>query len=128
MERMPESIEIISGKIYNIVRKYKIDPSELDSNGAIFYMNGNDGTDFDWKCNDRLCEFMVFHKNEMGFIKCLVDRNSKMTMYVFPHGELHPVETIECSCGFSARDLKDTMIRVADDKHLWDKSIYELFN
>ena len=58
-------------QIVNIIdeirEEYPIIGNELD--GKIYYMNGNDGTDFDWKCNERICEFMVFHENEMGYIK-----------------------------------------------------------
>lgn len=48
----------------------------LDTNGAIHYMNGNDGTPFDWNCNNRLCEFILFHKNGIGFIKAYVDSDN----------------------------------------------------
>ena len=49
----------------------------LDANGAIHYMNGNDSTPFDWNCNNRLCEFFIFHKNGVGFIKANVNSNNK---------------------------------------------------
>lgn len=34
----------------------------LYGNGAIYYMNGNDGTAFDWEANDRCCEFYMFYR------------------------------------------------------------------
>ena len=61
-------------RIFKVARSMcpNITDDMLDSNGAIYYMNGNDSTPFDWNCNNRLCEFYVFHKNEIGFIKAFV--------------------------------------------------------
>lgn len=46
----------------------------------IYYMNGNDGTDFDWECNDRTCEFIVFYEEEpkLGHIKAYVTKEGKI--------------------------------------------------
>ncbi len=127
MKQRPKEIEIISKKINEVLKKYNINPSDLDCNGAIYYANGNDGTDFDWECNDRLCEFMVYHKNEMGCVKVLVDKDNTMDIYVYPNGEMKPKENIVCDCGFSARHLKDTMMSVADNQGKWDRTIEDLF-
>lgn len=45
---------------------------------CIMYMNGNDGTGFDWAYNSRTCEFMIFFDEEKcgisyGFIKADVN-------------------------------------------------------
>ena len=32
-----------------------------DTTEFIFYMNGNDGTPFDYSANDMLCEFMIYY-------------------------------------------------------------------
>ena len=52
-------------RIFKVARKMypSITDDMLCNNGAIYYMNGNDSTEFDWNMNDRLCEFFVFHKN-----------------------------------------------------------------
>ena len=63
--------------INEIRNEYPIIGNELD--GKIYYMNGNDGTDFDWKCNGRTCEFMVFNDNEMGYIKLDINKSSGCT-------------------------------------------------
>ncbi len=39
----------------------EITDSMLIENGTIFYMNGNDGTNFDFDMNDRTCEFVNMH-------------------------------------------------------------------
>ena len=66
--------------INEIRNEYPIIGNELD--GKIYYMNGNDGTDFDWNCNGRTCEFMVFHENEMGYIKLDINKEDvKITVF-----------------------------------------------
>lgn len=48
--------------IDEIILKEKIDRKDLLDDGAVFYYNGNDLTDFDYKENGRTCEFYVFNK------------------------------------------------------------------
>ena len=78
--------------INEIRNEYPIIGNELD--GKIYYMNGNDGTDFDWNCNGRTCEFMVFHENEMGYITLMVYNDNFMTIYVYADGGMKPTDTI----------------------------------
>lgn len=111
---------------FNEIREgYKnITDEELDSNGAIYYMNGNDGTDFDWDYNDRLCEFFIFHKNEKGFIKLLVNRDDTMDAYVYPDGEMSPSEVCKKKlCNGEASFLKKIFLYGADYKNIYDEHI-----
>lgn len=64
----------------------EIKDNTLDSNGAIFYMNGNDGTKFDWKMNDMLCEFCTYHNDHYMFTKLMIFKDGKAVMYVFKRG------------------------------------------
>ena len=79
-------------RIFKVARKMcpNITNDMLYNNGAIYYMNGNDGTEFDWNMNNRLCEFLVFHKNEMGFIKAFVNMDNSIDMYIFEDGGMKP--------------------------------------
>lgn len=99
----------------------------LDSNGSIYYMNGNDGTSFDWNANDRLCEFYVFHKNEMGFIKALVNRNNIINIYVYEDGGMKPTyqftEEIE---NLDTKSFATLMDNIADREFIYDRPIDEL--
>ena len=36
----------------------------FEENGAIYYMNGKNGTEFDWFVNERLSDFFVFYNDE----------------------------------------------------------------
>ena len=69
-------------RIFKVARNMcpNVTDEMLYTNGAIHYMNGNDSTPFDWNCNNRLCEFFIFHKNEMGFIKAFVNSDNTIDM------------------------------------------------
>lgn len=97
----------------------------LDTNGAIHYMNGNDGTDFDWDVNDRLCEFYVFHKNEYGFIKVLVSKNGEMSAYVYLDNGFASAIEVEPRYLYAddVEDLCKVLYRNADCKSIWDEPI-----
>lgn len=116
-------------RIFKVARSMcpSITDDMLDSNGAIHYMNGNDGTRFDWNCNDRLCEFYVFHKNEMGFIKALVNRDNVINVIIYEDGGMSPTykfsEEME---KLKASSFAKVMNHIADKEKLWDKPIYEL--
>ena len=95
MTRGQHIIEKIKTVFADIREKYPlITDEDLCSKGAIFYMNGNDGTAFDWGVNGRCCEFYMYHENEIGFIKLCVNVGDTYTAYVFPNGEMKAVETI----------------------------------
>lgn len=43
--------------------------SDLENDGAIFYMNAQNGTEFDWFISDRFPFFMVFYQELSQLIK-----------------------------------------------------------
>ena len=70
--------------INKVKEKYNISNDMLLENGSIYYMNGNDGTAFDWDCNDNTCEFMCFYKTtDLGCIKVYVTVWGQIKGYVF---------------------------------------------
>ena len=62
MHRIITQIETI---IKDNIRKYlpDVQASELEENGTVYYMNGKNGTEFDWFVNERLSSFMVFYND-----------------------------------------------------------------
>lgn len=36
----------------------------LENNGAVYYMNGKDGTEFDWYINEKFPPFIVFYNDK----------------------------------------------------------------
>lgn len=117
-------------QIVNIVdeirEEYPIIGNELD--GKIYYMNGNDGTDFDWNVNERTCEFMVFHENEMGYIKLCVNKDNSIDVYVYADGGMHPTAEIETWYEKNPLELANFLYRTFDKNGLWDESIEEFIN
>ena len=55
----------------------EVTPQQLEQDGAVFYMNSQNGTEFDWYVNDRLPSFMVFYndKANLGAVKLHLNRN-----------------------------------------------------
>lgn len=112
--------------VNDIRKEYPVIGNELD--GKIYYMNGNDGTDFDWKYNERVCEFMVFHENEMGYIKILVFNDNNVTIYVYADGGMHPTAEIETWYEKNPLELANFLYRTFDKNKLWDEPIEEFIN
>ena len=112
--------------IDKLIAENNIERSHLLMHGAVHYMNGNDGTDFDYSCNGRACEFYVFYKNEDGAIKVLV-RESEMVAYIYP--EENPFggdykKVVEKS-PFDLYELCCYLQGSRDDKGIWDKPILQ---
>ena len=116
-------------RIFNVARSMcpNITDDMLDSDGAIYYMNGNDSTPFDWNCNNRLCEFYVYHKNEIGFIKVFVNSDNTIDVYIYEDAGMRPTyKFTEEMENLKASSFANLMNYIADDNNLWDKPIDEL--
>ena len=101
----------------------------LIENGTVFYMNGNDGTGFDFSMNDRTCELMSFYKSSnYGFFKIFVTRSRLIDGYAYleeGHGEaihLEPKNVGEKEAKEFARALQ----LYADNLKKWDCNIEEI--
>lgn len=125
---MNKELLTVIGYIETQIKKHypTITNEELCDNGAIYYMNGNDGTDFDWDCNNRVCEFMKFYKStEYGLIKIFVSRKGKIDGYLYKEEgkgkaiELEPIYITESQ----ARAFKKYLMETYDNKGLWDSIV-----
>ena len=124
-----KAIKEIRNKIKEIMNSYidKYDVrGKLDSNGAIFYRNGNDGTDFDWKVNGRTCEFFTFfgEKPKMGFCKITVECDGYIRIWVYLNGERESAEQKEVFIGEDKAKLFAVYLYFnADNRGIWDETI-----
>ena len=114
--------------IDNVREKYpQVTDEMLCGEGVVYYMNGNDGTEFDWNWNDRCCEFFQFYKEtELGFIKVYVNSDDTLSGYVWldnGYGEaIHlPEERLKNG---DALYLASLLYQEADGKGIWDEDIY----
>ena len=116
--------EIIKERFEALKEKYGLHNEELVGEGAVYYMNGNDGTDFDWQANDRVCEFMTFYKDtEMGALRVLYGKDGSETVFFYRSGEFEPEEREEKEAPFDTAELAAYMYGSFDQKGIWDKPI-----
>lgn len=107
----------------------EITDSMLIENGTIFYMNGNDGTNFDFDMNDRTCEFMSFYKSSnYGFFKVYVTRSGLIDGYAYleeGHGEAIRLEPKHVGAE-EAKEFARALQMYADNLKKWDCNIEEI--
>lgn len=110
--------------IEGIIDYEGIDRSKLLDGGAIYYMNGNDGTSFDYGCNNMTCEFYVFWKSEAGAIK-LNQRGDSLIAYIYPEDDPFggKYKKVEEESPFELRDLCRHLQGTFDDRNIWDRKI-----
>jgi len=105
-----------------------VKPEELEGNGAVFYMNGKNGTAFDWYVNEHLPYFYVFYNDQknLGAAKLALYHDGTVALYLFDdHGEKF-IQDIYTSSDVSEDDLFRFAVVLkneADDKRIWDADI-----
>lgn len=108
-----------------------ITDEDLDSGGAIFYMNGNDGTEFDWIVNSMTSEFFIFFNPERGgrgFIKINVFATDEMRVCVYPDGGAEPAEYYSVPIGpGEAAGIVRFLYEAADMNGHFDKPVYVFY-
>ena len=68
----------------SLMNENNLTKEDMVDDGAIYYRNGNDGTDFDWQCNNRTCEFTMFYKStELGFAKLYLTDEGYLEGYMW---------------------------------------------
>ena len=70
MHRIINDIQII---IENAMKENlpEVSSDVLEENGKVYYMNGKNGTEFDWFVNNHLPTFMVFYNDEKNLESAL---------------------------------------------------------
>lgn len=81
------------------LEKYVSDilPDDLEDRGAIFYMNGKNGTEFDWYVNDKVSDFMIFYndKDNLGAVKATIYNNGELLIYVYGEQGKNVVQRVQ---------------------------------
>lgn len=109
----------------------------------IVYMNGNDGTTFDWLCNSRTCEFFVFYEGESawGYLKVFVTNGGFITGYIWDSERGHCEATMleakllyegsdKCNAYYYAEKeafaFKKYLCNKYDYKRIWDAVVAKI--
>lgn len=123
-----EGSNIYLKKVSDYIRKMRrkatgVSNDMLANDGAIFYMNGSAGTDFDWHVNGHLCSFIIKYKSGKTFMNIQITNDNHI------HGTINivdekpytinlPTRTFEDAEGF-----KDWLMSNCDQKNLYDQQI-----
>ncbi|MEY8389771.1 DUF2185 domain-containing protein [Lachnospiraceae bacterium 45-W7] len=102
--------------------------SDLEDQGAVFYMNGKDGTEFDWYVNDKLPPFMTFYndKDNLGAIKLLLYCDGETAVYIYDEKGKTQIKEIHTYLDVSEADILELAVILkneADDQHIWGADI-----
>ena len=106
----------------------EVKPTDLEENGKVYYMNGKNGTEFEWYVNEHLPCFMVFYNDEqnMGVAKLSVYTDGGVELYLYGDHGNELVKEISTSIETSENDLFNLAVvlkKEADDARFWDGSI-----
>lgn len=121
----------ISKHIKNNLERFlpEIKLSDLEENGKIYYMNGDDGTIFDWELNERLCEFMMFYddKTNLGAVKTLVYADGEIVTYLYKNKTNSPFKEIKDNITKEeVFELAISLYESADKLGIFDKAIEDM--
>lgn len=105
-----------------------VKPSELENDGAIYYMNGKDGTEFDWYVNDKLPPFMVFYNDEanLGAMKLLLYNDGAVALYIYDEKGKNLMKEVNTYLDVKETELLELAVILkneADDNNIWGADI-----
>lgn len=118
--------EVIESNIELYLPHVKV--SDLENDGEIYYMNGKNGTEFDWYVNDKLPPFMVFYNDEanLGAIKLLLYNNGEIIVYIYDEKGEKLVKEVNAYLDVNETDILELAVILrneADDNNIWGASI-----
>ena len=127
---MHKALTEIKEMITKSIQEYLPDVSggELEENGKVFYMNGKNGTEFDWYVNEHLSNFMVFYNDEknLGAVKLTLATDGKIAIYVYGDKGNTLVQEIETSLNMTEQEVLALAVlleKTADSKRIFDEGI-----
>lgn len=127
---MDKILEQIKKVINNSIKEYmpEVKPENLEENGAIYYMNAKNGTEWDYYVNEHLSYFMVFYndKENLGAAKLNLYPDGYYTLYLYNKKGKNLLKTIDSKIDAVENDVLKfaTLLKVQmDDKDNWDANI-----
>ena len=108
-----------------------VTPNDLEGSGQLFYMNGRNGTEFEWFVNEHLPAFMVFYDDEanLGAVKVLVYDDGTLLAYFYSDQGTTLAGEARASLDADEGELLNLAVALrtnADDKRVWDAPVTEI--
>lgn len=105
--------------------------SDLEENGAVYYMNSKDGTEFEWYVNGKLPPFMMFYddKDKMGAVKLMLYRDGAVQVFIYNNAGKNMCKEVHTSIKYGEKELLDLAVLLryqAEDSGKWDANIESL--
>lgn len=106
----------------------EVSMSDLEDNGAVYYMNGKNGTEFDWYVNEKVSDFMMFYNDEdnMGAVKATLYNDGGLLIYVYGQQGKAVPQKIDSYLDVTEEEVFALAVLLrneADDKCIWDADI-----
>lgn len=123
---LDEIVKIINDNIKEFLPDVK--KEDLEENGAIYYMNGKNGTEWDYYVNEHLSPFMVFYntKDKLGAVKLSIYPDGYGTIYLYNDNGKNVCKTKNIKINTTKEELLKfaTLLKIQmDDKSIWDSNI-----
>ena len=127
---MNKALSEIKEMINKSINEYlpDVQSGDLEENGSIYYMNGKNGTEFDWYVNEHISDFMVFYNDEknLGAVKLTLYIDGKVLILIYGDKGNTLAQKIETSISITEQKmltLATILKKGADDKRIFDKGI-----
>ncbi|MCI8509145.1 MAG: DUF2185 domain-containing protein [Lachnospiraceae bacterium] len=100
----------------------------LEENGAVYYMNGKNGTEFDWYVNNKISDFFVFYndENNLGAVKLTLYCGGDVLIYIYDESGRSLIKEIITHVEASEDDIFTFAVllkNVMDNNKIWDANI-----
>ncbi|MCM1089257.1 MAG: DUF2185 domain-containing protein [Butyrivibrio sp.] len=105
-----------------------VNADDLEEGGEVFYMNGKNGTEFDWYVNDHISNFMIFYndKDNLGAAKLILYIDGGIELYLYDERGKKMARSVQTRIEAEEADLLRLAVILkteADDRQLWDAGI-----
>ena len=102
--------------------------SDYENDGAVFYMNGKNGAEFDWYVNEKISDFMVFYDDEskLGAAKLTIYDAGDILMYIYGDKGKSMVQEVKTYLDVTKEEMLDLAVLLkneGEDKDIWDGDI-----
>lgn len=104
---------------------------DLEENGAVYYMNGKNGTEFDWFVNEKLSDFFVFYDDEncMGAVKLTLYNDGGILIYLYDEQGSKLIKEVKTFIEVPEEEILKLAVLLRgemDDRKIWDGKIDDI--